>query len=747
MERQIVVADYQEFPAEDVRRLQGYVRESFDDLVANLVDAGQAYAGLAVAASGAFEVTVGAGVYLAAGVIYPQRAPVAKSLADFQPLTNKVRVAVVAWGTSGESETSLRDFVINLSTDATEARSVAIETARTCSLGFMKGVESADPQLPTIPLDRLLVASITLTPTGIEAIEMSSAGLLASLRALAGRTRAIEAWKAAAEPRISTIGSDVAALAAATGRSVDNGAYYRLAADVARLKEMAGLPDDFADYGADRFLDTDETDTTDLEYLAKVEEGIRFSNEAADSAALQVFNAINSRISQAGGILLPAYEAKLRLAIDTYSGEQAISQYSQTNHTLVSKTMARTRIRWGQSMNVCTNSGWWQSGQYDPASGIFRLNGEAWQVDEADRANALINHRMLRVTQFWTDTWEEAYWDQVTTTMVVAGAQIAQTFLNTQAGWLAAVDLFFTKRGPSGTVHLTICELTTSGTPDLTKALHQSSIAYLDIKTMDWTKVTITPTFLAAGRRYAIVLTTNGAHSVGMATGAGAYTAGTFFYSTDGAYFSGDLLKDMMFGLRFASFEAARVAVDLQPLSLSGGITDIDIIAGMVVPDATSLTFQVQINNVWVPLAAVSRNALIGLPPLLPLQAVFQGTSDIHAGIRLADSRVEVSRPRTAFKHVSAPRLLPAATQTVRVVVTLAAWNPARHTCAMSLKTAGGVHPASVVQDADLGGGRIERTFHFALAAAVSSFAIVTTGTSTTPLDLFLVEERVDIEF
>jgi hypothetical protein len=231
-----------------------------------------------------------------------------------------------------------------------------------------------------------------------------------------------------------------------------------------------------------------------------------------------------------------------------------------------------------------------------------------------------------------------------------------------------------------------------------------------------------------------------------MASG-GAYLAGTFFYTTDGAYFAGDLTKDMMFGLRFAKFANSRIVVDMQPLNLDGGISDIDILAGMIGPEATDLTFQVQVNSVWRPLSAVSKDALVGLPPLLPLQAVFQGTPDIHAGIKLSDSRVKVSRPRTTLKHISTPRLLPAATQTIRVVMTIGAWNPARHTWTQQIKTAGGTISPSVTQDVDLGNNRLQRTFRYNLASAITQFQIVNNATTTTALDCQLAEERIDIEF
>jgi len=747
MDRKVKFYPREIVPSSDMTQMQDYVRQAFDDVVKYTLNGAQAYAGFLTVKTEAFAVSVAPGLYFASGQVYPSRSTLTQSLTTMQPLVNKVKIGVVVWGQTADDTPEYRNVVTNVETRATEAQLLMVRNARTAQIAFIKGVESTDPQPPTIPLDRLLVATITLTPTGIETVDMNIDTEQPSVIALALRTLALENWRRQAEPRIATIGSDVANLANAIKGASDTETVFRIAADVARLKDIAGLPDTYSNYGADRFLNTSETAVNDLDLLARVEEGIRYNWANQNVSALAVFNSINPAISQQAGILLPAFTSELRFSVTDFAGEQSISQYSQTSHTLVQRQMSRNRIRFGQSMNVCTNAQWWQSGNYDPGSGVFTRQGETWQVDAASRADALVNHRFIRVTQFWNDVWQEAYWEKVTTTLVVAGAQVAQSFLNTQAGWLTGVDLYFTKRGPSGNVNVAICELTDSGTPRLSRTIYQGTLAYLDMRT--WPNVTtfpIAPTYLEAGKRYAVVLTTNGDHYVGMASG-GAYLAGTFFYSTDGAYFAGDLTKDMMFGLRFARFANSRVVVDMQPLNLDGGISDIDILAGMIVPEATGLTFQVQVNSAWRPLSSISKDALVGLPPLLPLQVVFQGTPDIHAGIRLADSQVMVSRPRTTLKHISTNRLLPAATQTIRVIMTLAAWNPQRHTWTQTIRTAGGTFNPSVVQDIDLGNGRLQRTFRYQLATGITQFQIINEATTTTALDTQLAEERVDIEF
>ncbi|AXS39270.1 hypothetical protein [Breoghania sp. L-A4] len=743
MDRQVIINDFQEVPASDFMDIQGFMQAGVDALVKYAIHDGQAYAGFAVAASGTFDVTIQPGVYFAAGKMYAARAIQTRDLVEYQPVANKRMVAIVAWGTTIDQSPAYRDYVVNLETEETEARQVNMERARIANIGTIGGVESGDPQAPTIPLDRIAVAYVILSPTGIEEIVYNTANDLSSARRNDERLDDVEGWKALAEPRISTIATDVANLSNGQTGRVGMEDLFAVAADVARLKELQGLPDDYSDYGADRYLDTDESDTDDLEFLAKVEEGVRFAPANKNVSELALFSSINAQVTLTNGLLLPKFASQLRLSVTGYVGEQSITQYTQTSYTVVEKTMTRQRVRWGQIYEYCTNSAWWRSGQYDPITKIFTRAGETFEVISGN----VYAHDWIRLKQYWVDSVEEPYWTVVANNHTLNGAQIAQTFLNSQAGWLTGVDLYFTRRGTSGNVHLTICELTPSGTPDLSAAVQQVTVDFLDLKQYpSATTVAFTPTYLTAGKRYAVVLTTQGNHYIGMADG-GEYLAGTFFYSTDGAYFAGDISKDMMFGLRFAKFSASRVAVDMQPLNLDGGIAGIDLLAAMITPDACDLTFQVQLASGWVPLASITPNALVGLPPLLPLQVVFQGTPDLHAGIALSGSQVSVERPRTAFKHISTPRVLASASDTVRIQWELGHWNADYHTFTAILKTDGGDEMPDVVADEALPGNRLKRTMTFNLDAPVASFQIEASGTTTTALDLFHIEERVDVEF
>jgi len=340
---------------------------------------------------------------------------------------------------------------------------------------------------------------------------------------------------------------------------------------------------------------------------------------------------------------------------------------------------------------------------------------------------------------------------------------VAQTFLSSQVGWMTRLHLYLHQVAESGDLHILLCE-TAHGKPDTGRVLADVTLAAADM-VQGWNEIAWPPTLLQPGERYALVLITGGNHYVGLANGA-RYAQGTLFYSTDGAFYQGDLTKDLMFAIDCAEFQANRIEVEMGALSLSGGISAIDLLADMAVPEGCSLDFEIQPGGTgqWIPLQEVTsgNTALYGLPALCQFRAVFTGTPDAHAAINLATSRMNISRPRTNFRHISTPITLPAPTQTIKVTVLLENYDENNHdlNCVIDDIANGvsGIAPATIT-DEDLGPDplgddtnhrRIRRTFQWTsteLATATSEFRIQLDGSTTSALDVFHVSERIHLTF
>lgn len=753
MERKVIFQEGMDNDPADYKNLQDFAQKSIDNIVADALTAVQRYAGFTTSRNGPTAISVTPGRLYSAGQVYARNEAYTKDFVTALPVAGKKIAALVIWGTEIDTDNRPREFLINEETGASEPRVVSMERARIANINVVLGEEAPDPATPLVDVGLTVVAHIVLTPTGIDSITMFEANRVPYLEGVNGRVAELEDFRTKAEPRISTIATDISKLANQMTGTTDKGLTLRIAADVARLKEKAGLPDNRIDYGSDHFLDKDETDVAHPNLLCKIEEGIRFSAEAEGLSQLQVFDALNPRHVVSGGVLLPAYDPTVRLSVGPRASEQSLAQYPYQVHEMRQLTMSRQRIRYGEDFTVCTNSAWWQSGNYDPVSGIFTKDGETFQVgqDVNYLGGGSQYHLMMRVRRVFVDTYEEAYWDKVTVDHTVNGAQGSQTALISQDGWLVGINLYFSRLADDGAVTVAITETGTNGLADPKRVIAFVTVPRDQLKLYPQkTFVQLPPTYTGSGSRIGIVLTTGADHWVCMADG-GNYAQGTWAISTDGAYQQGDLTKDLMFDLVYAQFRQPRAVIEMQQLQLSGGITAIDILASTVAPASTSLVYEIQVDSVWHPLQAVQKTPLVGLPSLLPLRLVMVGTTDMMPGIVLSGSQVKVSRPRTTFLHVSTPRTLPAGvtSKTMQLKTRLEYFETAYHSSAARLfvgdNYATTVTPLAVSDVVIPEEEAIERTYTFDTGTPVGSYKMEITGTTTTPLKTWHVAERVDI--
>lgn len=747
--RVIFHADMDNDPA-DFTNLQDFVQGSMEHVVADGITNDRKYAGFAAAATGVTTLTVQPGRFYSEGKVYNRESTYVHDFTTNLPVATKRIASLVVYGSEVDTDSRPRDFLINAETNAVEPRVVAMERARIANINVVFGQENADPLPPVVDSGVIVVATIVLLPSGIQSVTMATDTAIDSVKSVSTRTKSLEAFRDVAAPQIISLASDIAALTKGQKSTLTLDQYGRTLARLAVLEAQAGIPAAAVDSSADYFLDTRASDLAFSGSQVKVEEGIRFADEAANVAAINIFNALNPAAKIVGGVMFPAYSRAKRFSVGAPTGEVQVSSYSYQTNEMVQKTASRIRVRYGPSKTVCTNSAWWKSGQYDATTKVFRLNGETWTIDPADYALAVQNHKYIRVTQFWQDSYEEPYWDAVTISHSVAGAQVAETFLNSNDMWLDAVGLTFTRLAASGTVTVAICE-TERGLPMLDRVISKTTVDRAALSLNAETVIPVQPVFLTGGERYAIVVISAADHWLGTVQGS-AYPQGTFFYVLDGAYQQGDATRDIAFSLYAAQFSASRAVIDLQPLSLSGGIVEIDLIAPAIIPGATSLDFEVQVNSVWQPLASVD-DLVLGaggnIPPLLPFRAVFTGTPDVMPALTLTDSQVTVARPRTTLRHISTVRTLPGSgSDAIRVIARLEYFESAHHTATCKILRGAGyttVEDADSVVDETMEDGSIERTWVFDIASGdITSYRIRMDATTDSALNVFHFGWRKD---
>lgn len=754
MLKRVQFRDYQEQTADDHNNGQAFAQATFDTLVADAVTSSRRYAGFAAVKTGQVEVTVAAGrVYDPDGKIFARETAYTANMTAYLAAASTKIVALSAFGGVIQGDEQEREFLINAATGATEPQAVSMSLERVATLALTSGAESADPQPPAIPASHVMIAHIYVNTTGVTQVIMIGTNEVISLEDLDARMKSVEDFRAKSGPRIDSLSADLADLANQLRQSSSKGALVRVMEDLARVKAKLRFPSNAAGYGASFFLLPDKSDTANvsgLGYNAKIEEGVRFADDAMGQSELALFSANDPNARMTNGLLLPTWEHALRLYTGDFVQELGIAQYGY--QTIVTKTgyLSRSRIRYGGSRFVCSNGVYWDSpGEAPAAAGLFDYNSE-WlpmggNVSWIDPA--IPGHYTTRYDTYWQDTWKEPYMYAQTVDQTITGALVAQTMLIANDMWATRLGFFITAKGANENIRVNLVEVV-NGQPDVTKTIYSGVYPHASI-VAGWNRLDITPTFLAKGKRVALILVSAANHKIGMTSGNN-YVDGTFFYSTDGQYFLGDLTKDMMVEVWGARFNASQVAIEFAALSLSGGIRDIDILASMWEPDSTDLVWEVRPNGAgnWLPLTKDLATILSMAPPLCQFRARFVGTQDMMPGIRLTGSRVTISRPKTAFKHISTVENCPSTTNIV-VKALLEGFDNVNETVACTLRTGGAntattqINPATTVTTLlDAARQRYERTWTFTPGSPITAFRIVFDGTTPTPTNTFHIAER-----
>jgi hypothetical protein len=749
MEQKINVFAYAENVPEDINNLQTYVADSIDHIVADAIVATPRYAGFLAAKSGPAQVTLTVGRLYNSGKVYAKDTPTAYDFVAQLPVAAKRIVLISAWGSEVDTGATPRNVLIAAQSTPQnpvyQPQILEIVHARVANLGTSIGAEAPDPAPPVIDATLLPIAKVILTPTGVESVTNFSVNEVPTLADVEDRVIDLEAFEAAAAPQLASLASDIARLSNDLKRPDSSQLTGRMLGRLAVLEARNGIPSNAADSSADFFLDPANTDITNVNSNCKVAEGVRFADDGVAVTALQLFNPLNPLATIAGGVLFPAYDPALRFTTGPQSGATQISAYTYQTQNIVQKTMSRQRIRYGREFTVCTNSAFWRSGTYDPVSQTFTRNGETFSLSAADAQRAAQGHAFIRLKQFWTDIYQEPYWDVVTTTSSIAGASIYETFPVGQDFWLHSVGLLFTALDATGSVTIAICECETTGEGNLAKTLAQATLARSALQAAPAKTVFAfsKPVYMQAGKRYALSVITPGNHYIATASGP-SFPQGMFFGVT-GGYGVADPTKHIVADFHACKFRQTVTAIDLASLQLSGGITSIDILAAAIAPSSTALTYQVQLSGIWTSLNDVNignLNAGGALPPLLPFRAVFAGTQDIMPCLDLLTSQVKVARPKTSYTAIwpATARTPPAASASIRATIRFESFEAAWHTTAAKLLTGASyateTNPSSYT-DVTTADGALERTYVWNLGAAVSSYKIKTTGTTTTPLITF----------
>lgn len=762
MTRIVRITADQQVTLDDFQNLAQDPRDLADLLARTSIEGGRAYFGAEVVrvSTSRVQIETPLGLY-DGGAIYSRDAgeTVEIDLLSELPTTgNRKIIAIVMQGTEQTDETQERDYKTGVVNNViqTEARPTDTRIFRRANISTVKGAQAPQPGRPVVDSALIVIAWVTLSSTGIIAngIEQNTDDRLNTLRMVDGRLELVEDWRATAEPAIDGLKTDVSKLLSSANQKVDRSFQGYMLEQLARLNEAVGVSPDASYSFTDYFLDRE--DTAEADTVANVEEGIRFAADNQDTRPLELLTPGDTSIQiSSGGLVLPKYSKKTVLSVKGRDAEVALSNAGSQTINYELKTVSKQRTRYGNSFLVCTNAQWWQTGRYDSVAGIFYRDGVAYNVDFAEQhPSGNPNHSIKRLRQIFVDTYEEPYWAATVEQASYTGQVGGNTFMMPRSGWVVAFRYGFSRiDAGGGDIRAALCEVNDSGSPKYDSVLADVTIAHEDLKVWpEMTEVDIEPTYCEGGKHYGWFLITPGNHWLAMVEG-NAYAQGTFFLSTDGVWSQGNIAQDACFEVVVAEFETSRLVVNLINWNLSGGITDIDLLTKQVSKDRSfDIVFEVQVGSDWVPLTAVTggNNPLYGLPAALNARMVFVGTTQLMPGIRVAESFVTVSRPRTDGTHTSKARTAPANVDEVQISARLEHYADADHDCDVTLLTGAGfateVNPSGVSERVSPDGST-KRTWTFSGLDPTTEWKRKTEIATSSALSVFLVSEMTDVAF
>lgn len=759
----------QEGTEEDLGRMGQWPQQGISQLTGDLLVSGRMYKGFTALKTNVSAIEIAPGRIYDAGAMYAMEATLPLSLAEYVPLTAGQRVWVVLIGQGREEDgyTEGRKYEQEVpQSDGSFVVQQIVKTAarakvRNAILQAYAGSPSLNPVKPSIPLGTVAIADILLSTSGIESVTMRTANEAPELDELAAAYTALLVRLSLVDQEMAGLRNDLAALARLLKSSVSRITVQAMQGDIAAIKDRLDIPDTGSPYSADNFLDERESDPANVDYKARVLEGIRFPAANQDKRPLALYNPNDGNLMHASaGIICPKYEVVEGIKLWERAASTPLGGTVYQSMELTQMLMSRQETAYGDYFEICTNSAWWQSGQYDPIKGILRIGSETYQAapDTNGQYSWALGHVMARVRKCWTTTVKEPYNVYAPVSHTIQGVMKSQSWLQSQERWSPGMRLAIESWSAGAEITAALVECGENGVPLPGRMLTKTTLAASQFKTFPeatrfpWS----IPVLLQAGKSYAYLFATTGDVTVAYAEGQ-KFLSGNYFETTDGAFFVGDLTRDLCHVTEFCQFQLTQLTVLLQGINLDGGVHNIRIRNAEVVPENAKREFQLQVGGAWQKIAAPAGDDTLfgsGVTPYYDFRLVLTGTQWAMPILDMGASEVELFRADDDLRHISGVIAFGSSLDTVYVKATIGAWNAARHTIAArllhgagyaTLKTHDAVETKPVIgPDGLVRPDAVEKIWTFTFAApGISACKIDLIGTTNNPRVTFHVERRV----
>jgi hypothetical protein len=788
-EARVRTDDLQQLTPSDLQALADLPVRTLDNVVADFLSDKLGYQDMTVSAtSGTIDkVTVAPGhLYDGNGPGYALRDPIDVDLATAMatcPTGQSRYVLILAAGGEADDIQETRTF-LDAARKPTNPRDpwptitkgTKTRTVRAANIFKVVGDPAPQPEVPAIGAAQCLIATVTVTNTAITKISQEGSTQIERLWQVALNAAALQAWRDGAEPALKSLQGTVSQLALALR------AFASIPDELAHLRErLNSLEERFNAgsssvlRGADYFVDESESDPAFAGYSAKISEGLRFPAAATADVAIDPQNHFAANIAVVDNKLLPAYDEEVSALSPAaflypwnrgywpylgYTTRLYMNQYSPCNFPYWYRGFGVWRVRWGYRFGVLPISQVLLAG--DPAL-LFALQPSYLIYDPVTWGYwRTSSTEFWRRFGFWRDVACRGYWRRPIGNGTLSGLPgLAQAYRPQGSEMVTKIQLPLERGNVPGDVRvLVMADL--NGNPDPNHVLGDVTIPDNQIwfAGSEHTNHVVFPhpIFMKGGETYHFVIVSAGSHSLRAFNYFGqAFVGGQLVVPTPalrgavksfvgGTWFQLANVVEIGIVVHKAKFTGGSVRIPAQPLQLSGGIDAVDIVAPAIVPEGTSVDYEVEIAGVKTQIDEPSGDhPLLARPSNLPLDIVLTYTDSVAPMIDLTDAKARLTRAGTVFEHVSKTR-----TPTVNVThisdqITIDHYDAAAQTITAKLRSGGAfatqTSPTTVTDEVQAD-GTLRRRFDWVLGSAVTAHKVEIDGVTTDTTKVPVIKER-----
>lgn len=779
-DRSVLVNDLQFVTPAEYNNLQSYLAEAIERLVLDAVGDGSYYSGFTATEDGTWGLDVAPGRLYLPGGVYRSDAVVSFDMfaSTIRPSSQKRWVGIVGWGkTIAEDNIQERNFLVSAQSDEIIAKPTPLLKWNKAEINTILGAIAAEPVMPTPGAGQVLIARVLLSTGGIEKVIMEEPTRVPQAARNLLLLMELDAWRNAIESDVASLRSDLALLGQDVQRralrsrvdlhemmlvALQQGSARNWEA-IQRLAQEQASTSAFLLQDYEGFVNDAKSDTDHVDYSARVGGGLFFPYAASGAAAggIAPLDPTDPKVSIVNDMMTP----KRAVASRRFLTGQGLGSFANTQQFSVVTNTKKKMTQWRDASHYGSGPAEYKYTTFKGVPGVTwaaQSNKPTRPHGYAGEGGGVSGWTMARYdetapgsgtyTITWVKTyeaWEEHHYfvDEATTTTKDSQGR-AQSILNANGGWLQSVT-FWTDVGGAGDVDVIVCRCDENGQPDLQRILSETTVPSASVAA-GANQVAVEPVYVNPGQFFAVVIMTTGAYAIemadhGVSNGQHYALLSPNSFGVPGA--EGD--NDLRLELEFATYDASVVYVDLEPLSLAGGIDSVGFNTDIVVPPNCAVHFEVQHGGTWYRMQPGQTTAGMDWsqqPNLLPFRAVFKGTKDAMPSIGIGPrSSLIVGRAATSFVHISEPIDVGAGNTTseVRVRVRVDHFDEAVHDLTIALIVGGAPLAATAVEDVQIDGDSMHRTAVFnAIMPATQAFQVRLDGSVTDLSNLFTPIDR-----